>query len=209
MRGNQSVATADSEETVARTAIEQLWQYVTGRRRSFLVDRPYQLRVTGMGLLFVLALLIPLNVSVYYSLVADPTNLQAAPELGAYLHAQDWKQFLFLVLASTVFLFGYFTISLIETHRTAGAAFAIRRQVEKLADGRFGLELKLRADDNLIDLAAGLNRLSLTLRSSAAGQADELDTLAGEMENHATDPAAREMASRLRVLAARTREPLA
>ncbi len=209
MRGNQSVATADSEDTVARTAVEQLWQYVTGRRRNFLVDRPYQLRVTMMGLLFVVALLVPLNLSVYYSLVADPTNVHAAPELGAYLRAQDWKQFLFLVLASGVFVLGYFTISLIETHRTAGAAFAIRRQMEKVVAGRYGVELKLRSDDNLLELGAEFNRLSQTLRIKASSDADELDAVAADVERLHGDGPSREVASRLRVLASRTREPLA
>lgn len=208
MRGNRQGAQVATDDTVERTAVEQLWQYALGRRRTFLVDRRYQLRVTFMGLLFVVALLIPLNLSVYFSLLADTSSAQAAPELERYLRAQDWTQFLLIALASAVFLLGHFTISIIETHRTAGAAFAIRRRMESIEQGRFGATVQLREDDNLVELAGEFNQMSLALKDRAAGTATELDALAERAAQVRDESAARELASRLRVLAANARDSL-
>lgn len=209
MHGDRQAAEVAMEETVERTAVEQFWQYAMGRRRTFLVDRRYQLRSAGLGLLFVVALLVPLNLSVYYSLLSDPSSVEAAPALGAYLRAQDMRQFLLLLAASAVFVVGFFTISLIETHRTAGAAFAIRRKMQQIEQGRLGVSVSLREDDHLLDVAGEFNRMSGTLKNRAVAHAAEIDAMADHAERVRGDADARELASRLRVLAAGARDNLA
>lgn len=108
------------------------------RRRKVLVDTRYQLRA-GMvvGLVaFVLLLLVNL------SLMTD-----GAP----------W---ILLLGGSAVLLGGIVLVGVVEAHRTAGAAFAIRRTVDALAAGTHGARVRLRRGDHLQDLAEAINRLA-------------------------------------------------
>ena len=111
------------------------------RRRKILVDPRYQLRA-GMivGLVaFVLLLLVNL------SLMTD-----GAP----------W---ILLLGGSAVLLGGIVLVGVVEAHRTAGAAFAIRRTVDALAAGTLGARVKLRRGDHLQELAQAINRLAEAL----------------------------------------------
>jgi hypothetical protein len=54
-------------------------------------------------------------------------------------------------------------VGVVEAHRTAGAAFAIRRTVDALTAGSLGARVKLRRGDHLQDLASAINRLAEAL----------------------------------------------
>ncbi len=200
MRTNESSA-AWVEETVSPTAVEQFWQYLLGKRRNILVDRPYQLRVSLVGLLFVLAILIPLNLSFYYNITTDPATLEAAPELHAFLRAQDQAQFLLLLLGSVVFVVGHFVLNILETHHTAGAALALRRHLSKVEQGRYGVTIHLRRDDNLLDLEGAFNRMSHSVKQRTLDDLAQVETLADQAEQAGGAAEAREMAARLRIFA--------
>ena len=111
------------------------------RRRKVLVDPRYQIRA-GMivGLVaFVLLLLVNL------SLMTD-----GAP----------W---ILLLGGSAVLLGGIVLVGVVEAHRTAGAAFAIRRTVDALSSGAMGVRVRLRRGDHLQELAEAINRLAETI----------------------------------------------
>jgi HAMP domain-containing protein len=50
-----------------------------------------------------------------------------------------------------------------ESHRTAGAAFAIRRTVDQLRLGDRGARVRLRRGDHLQELARAVNELAESL----------------------------------------------
>ena len=108
------------------------------RRRKVLVDPRYQFRAGLIVGLVALVLLVLVNLS----LVSD-----GAP----------W---ILLIAGSAVLVGGIVLLGVVEAHRTAGAAFAIRRTVDALAAGTQGARVKLRRGDHLQDLAAAINRLA-------------------------------------------------
>jgi signal transduction histidine kinase len=131
--------TPDASTPVTRTV--DVPTALPDRRRKILVDPRYQLRA-GMivGLVaFVLLLLVNL------SLMTD-----GAP----------W---ILLLGGSAVLLGGIVLVGVVEAHRTAGAAFAIRRTIDALAAGTLGARVKLRRGDHLQELAQAINRLAEAL----------------------------------------------
>ena len=94
-----------------------------GRRRQFFLNRPHQLRATLLTAAAVLVLLVILNL-VLYSIAVSSTNqvLSDSPELAQLIKSQARLQLLLILLASVVFLAGVFVVSVLESHRTAGAA---------------------------------------------------------------------------------------
>ena len=171
------------------------WHRVIGRRRRFLINERYQLRVALLGLGLVTLILVPLNLSFYFNIATTPETLAAAPELREYLKAQDQAQFQLVLVASLVFLLGYFVVSILETHRTAGAAFNIARHMEAIENGHYGATLKLRKGDNLHELEAAFNRMAQALTDRTVQEIKELEALANHADNEA--------ASQLRTLGGR------
>ena len=68
-----------------------------------------------------------------------------------------------LLGGSAVLLGGIVLVGVVEAHRTAGAAFAIRRTIDALNAGTRGARVRLRRGDHLQELAQAINRLAETL----------------------------------------------
>jgi methyl-accepting chemotaxis protein len=150
-----------------------------GRRRSFVVDKRHQLRAGLLTVTVVLVLLVFVNLLLYSTALSRSADLpHAAPELAEVLRAQGRVELLFVVLASVVFLIGVFVISILETHRTAGAAFNTGRRLREIASGRYSVRLKLRRGDNLRELEEAFNRMGHALRNRTRDDIEMLDRLA-------------------------------
>jgi len=76
-----------------------------------------------------------------------------------------------ILLGSAVFLGGAILVGVVASHRTAGAAFAIRRSVDELSAGKIGVRVRLRRGDELQDLASAVNRLAEELDRERASRA--------------------------------------
>lgn len=209
MHVDKSGATALSEDLVDPTAVEQFWHYVTGHRRVLLVDRSYQLRVSLFNVFFMATLLTPILASYYFTLTAETDASTVAPELKAFFQAQDLAQFRLVLLAAGVFLLGLFLVTIFETHRTAGAAFAARRQFAAVQQGRFSGNLKLRREDNLVGLDVSFNSMVESLRERTRSEVSDLEALADQLDREGGAGVAREAAARLRLLADQKRNALA
>jgi methyl-accepting chemotaxis protein len=183
-------------------AAETAWRIpLLLRRRRFVVDPRSQWRASAMVGGLVLLLLVLLDLSLILAGThSRQAALQAAPELGRLLRAQDRLEILLLVAISVVFLIGVLVVGLLETHRTAGAAYAIERGLERLGEARFGTRVRLRKGDNLQSLAEAFNRAASRLEAAAREEIAELDEIAADLP---PDPAAR-----LRAAAARKRQAL-
>lgn len=131
--------TPDASTPVSRTV--DVPTALPDRRKKIMVDPRYQLRA-GMivGLVaFVLLLLVNLSLMT-----------EGAP----------W---ILLLGGSAVLLGGIVLVGIVEAHRTAGAAFAIRRTIDALAAGTLGARVRLRRGDHLQELAEAINRLAEAL----------------------------------------------
>ena len=175
-----------------------------GQRRSFLVDRRYQVRAGLLAVGVVLILLLVVNLTLHSARVkSSEAALASAPALTEWIQAQDrWERNLALV-ASLVFLVGVFTVSILETHKTAGAAHNLRLRLGEIAVGRYDARLRLRKGDNLIELEGAFNEMATALTDRAALHADRLLELA----NDAEAARQRELSGKLRDLASELRSP--
>ncbi len=171
------------------------------RRRRFVVDPGPQLRASAMVAGLVLLLLVLLDASLILAGAhGREAALRVAPELGEVLRAQDRVEVALLAAISVVFLIGVVVVGLLETHRTAGAAYAIERALDRLAAGALSARVRLRKGDNLQALAAAFNRAASRLEADARAEADELDRIA------ALPAAPSDVAAQVRALAARKRQ---
>lgn len=162
------------------TSGSDLWR-IALRRRRFLVDRRYQLRASLIAVGIAVVLLVLLNVSLF---LGDPGSAEgpSASPAGA--------QLALVVVGSLVFLVGVFLISVLETHRTSGAALKIGRAMEKIRTGRLKTRLRLRRGDNLQDLAVAFNAMTGALHERAWEEIEALEAAAARIESAGGDPSA-------------------
>ena len=135
--------------------------YSSWRRRQFVVDARYQLRAGVLVGAIALVLLVLLNASLILQDQASAAT--AALSVHPVLAGQDRASLVLLLLGSVVFLGGVIIVGVLESHRTAGAAYAIRRAVDAIRDGRPDIRIRLRRGDHLQDLATSVNRLAETI----------------------------------------------
>jgi len=179
-----------------------------GRRRAFLLSRDSQLRLSVWAAGLAVLLLVPLNLALGAATSASTEQILAeAPELARSLQARDRLQGRLVLGGSVAFVLGVFLLGVLESHRTAGAAFRLGRSAEQLGQGRLEARVTLRRGDSLLDLATRFNEMAGELAKRAAEEERELANAADELERLDGSSRAREVASRLRALAARRREP--
>ena len=133
------------------------------RRRRFVVDARYQLRAGVLVGTVAIALLVLLNASLIPQARRAAGPAMAASTLHPLAGGQDRASWLLVLLGSAVFLGGVVLIGVLESHRTAGAAYAIRRAVDAIREGRSDIRVRLRRGDHLQDLANSVNQLAETI----------------------------------------------
>lgn len=157
---------------------------IIGRRRKYLINRPYQLRITALvvGVVFVFLLIV--NVALYsLSMESNQHLVELVPELADFLEAHNEVQTTRLILGSLVLLVGVVLVSIIETHKTAGAAFAINRGLKCARKGDYTFRVKLRKGDNLRELEESFNDLATSLQERARSEAELFAELAQRVED--------------------------
>ena len=154
-----------------------------GRRRRFLVNRRYQFKVALLTVSMMLVLLVLLNFSLLTSSMKDTeAALSVAPEFKEYMQGQDQVQFTLVLLASLVFMVGVFLVSLLESHKTAGAAVNICNRMEEIRRGTFSARVRLRKDDNLKEIEPVFNRMAETLAERAWNDVELLERMAERLQ---------------------------
>lgn len=139
------------------------------RRRRIVVDSRYQVRAGLLVGSVALVLLALLNTS----LVTQSRAGAAASAATAWTREPGTEvglSWMLLFAGSAVFFGGVVLIGVMESHRTAGAAFAIRRSIEAIRDGRVGERVRLRKNDHLQDLAQAVNRLAEAIDAERAAR---------------------------------------
>jgi len=177
------------------------------RRRRYLIDRNTQLRASVLSSLAVLLLLVFINLLWYLvSAKSAAAVLASSPELARQLAAQQRTVYLLMLGASCLVLIGVALVTILETHRTAGAAYNIGERMGEIEQGSFDVHVVLRRDDNLKNLAQAFNRMSLSLRDRTLLQSETLAALAEEAEKITDEAGARALATDLHQLAGETRK---
>jgi methyl-accepting chemotaxis protein len=189
---------------------KRLLGLVLGRRRTFIVDWRYQVRVaaiaTGFAAVGFLGLVGTLYVQmeqIRRSIVRADADLARELGEGALLHP------LLVVAVGLVIIAGVFVVMIFESHRTAGAAVALKRGLDGLADGRYGSRVELRSNDRLHNLEAAINQLAERLGASAKADAEALGTLAIQAEAAKDADETSAVADELREIVRRRTERLA
>ncbi len=172
---------------------------IMGKRRQFIVHRKSQLRASFMTSAVVLVLLVLLNLSLHSARARSAAAvLQDAPELADMVAAQNRFEFLLGVIASGVFLAGVFVVTVLETHKTAGAALNIARHLDQVKNGNYAVRLRLRKDDNLQIVQEAFNDMTCALQDRAWTEAEILEELSSEIAGVSTPVEAESIAGKLR-----------
>ena len=138
------------------------------RRRQLVVDARYQLRSGMLVGSVAVVLLVLLNASLFIQHRMQTAT--AAASVRPLLAGEDRMSFVLLLAGSAVFLGGVFLVGLFESHRTAGASYAIRRAVDAIRDGESEIRIHLRRGDHLQDLARSINQLAETIDRERLGR---------------------------------------
>jgi len=122
------------------------------RRKKLLVN-PIQQRRFVMGA--VLTGIILINLTVILTVIFNPLLLEAV----------EINHLMFLAGVEIVTVFGIAHFSLILSHKIAGPAYALARDLKRLADGDLTVEIRLREGDFNMEAADALNFTADILRT--------------------------------------------
>lgn len=179
---------------------------ILGHRRSFLVNARYQIRASLLTAAVVLVLLVFLNLVLYATTMSRAEKILVdAPELAAVIKAQDRVELTLIVLASFVYLAGVVLITVLETHRTAGAAYNLERRLGEIQCGHYNARLSLRRGDNLREIEDAFNAMSSSLENRTWDEIEALNQLALDAEKVRDHAGACRIAARMREMAEQKR----
>ena len=174
-------------------------------RRRYLIDPKRQLRTAIMTTSAATALVILANLGFGMLWTNQTSFLSAvAPQLEPVIEAQETTILFATAALSVAVVLLVLVKTIVETHRTAGAVFAVRQRIERVAAGDLRVNLRLRRNDNLGDLVEPFNRMVASLRDRAETEASELEEMATRAMG--LGAAGAELADRLRSIA-RRRDP--
>ncbi len=140
------------------------------RLRNYLIDPSLQFRFAGYTLLIFVVFAISVGAFSYVflgHLTEHLATLSEASEAAQALFHQELEVFFGrLVVMLLLFLVIAFAYIILQTHRIAGAEYAIARHIStKLQQMDFEGELKLRKTDYLTTIAQELNLLAKKLKA--------------------------------------------
>jgi|GEM_PF-1758268 methyl-accepting chemotaxis protein len=184
----------------------------TLRRRRFIVNGPHQLRavfwVAALSTLFLAAL----DITLYKLQQARTEQMVAiAPELSRLFAEQDKGLMSTVYLGSFIALLAVVTVTLFETHRTAGPLYGLRRGMERLGKEGPAVRVRFRKEDHFPELEATFNEMARALHDRGQARALDAHRLSQDMREIAGRvmtplPDVRVVSEALRQLAERTED---
>ena len=160
--------------------------------KNYLLDKPFQLKYTGMvvGVTMVVAAVLGYfaydfskgqTESMALSIAMNPEmNPDAADDLTAYAEAEDTKVLVgiiggILILGLTLGFTG-----IIVTHKVVGPAYKMKLLLTEVADGKLKLAGRLRKGDELQELFEAFAVMVENLRETQAREVAELEAAIAE-----------------------------
>lgn len=169
-------------------------------RRRYVIDRKRQLRTTMLTTSLVALLLVAVNLGFILLRTSQTSMLaSAAPQLATVIEDQDTTSSVIMIVISAVLVAAVACATVLHTHRTAGAVYAVKQRLERVTAGDLQVRLKLRQKDNLQDLETPFNDMVASLRNRALVEAESLERLAAAARQ--IGPDGLEIAAALRELA--------
>jgi methyl-accepting chemotaxis protein len=139
-------------------------------RRKILLVNAVQQRRFVMGAVLVSIILI--NLAVIFSVIFDPALI------GSFQVSHLFS----LVGVEAVTVFGIAYFSFILSHKIAGPAYALARDLKRLADGDLTVEIRLRKGDFHMEAADALNFTAGVLRTRMKAIKSELAKLEAQQD---------------------------
>jgi len=173
-------------------------------RRRYVIDRRRQLRTTMLTTSLVALLLVAVNLGFILLRTSQTSMLaSAAPQLTPVLEHQDATSSVIMIVLSAVLVAAVAYATIRQTHRTAGAVYAVKQRLDRVTAGDLQVRLKLRQTDNLQDLETPFNDMVASLRNRALVEAESIERLAAAARQIGPDGS--EIAAALHELAAAKR----
>ena len=85
------------------------------------------------------------------------------PEVGAVITNAITNSLVLVMLVATAVAMAAILIGIKLSHRIYGPMIPFRRHIDELKDGNFGSRIRLRKDDDLLEIRDALNDLAITL----------------------------------------------
>jgi len=134
-------------------------------RKKYLINTKFQLKYTGLILLFMFVVAWLTGYTVYYTgwLLMGEKLSAVYPQgrLVAIMRTVNFTLLLRLALITPLVV----VISIILSHRIAGPVFRIGKYLKSIASGDLSAKLHLRKNDELQDLAEAINEMTGELKS--------------------------------------------
>lgn len=148
-------------------------------RRRYLIDPKRQLRTAVVTTSLTATLMLAVNLGFFMLRTSQTAFLAAAaPQLTTLLKEQGATFSLSMILISVALVIAVALTTVVHTHRTAGAVYAVRQRFERVREGDLQVMLRLRQRDTLQDLEAPFNEMIAALRKRALDDAEALEQLA-------------------------------
>lgn len=147
------------------------------KRRIYLVKRAYQLKFTGIILLFIFLTVFLTGaiayVTVFPYLSKKLANVYPQSRLILILADANLRLLYSLLVLTPLAIW----IGTLLSHKVAGPWHRLENILLDMAEGNIGEEIKLRKGDELRDLADALNKVTARLRMDKSQTVEQLDTL--------------------------------
>lgn len=153
-----------------------------GRRRSYLVDRSYQVRtalVAVLGMLFLAGFSVALLH--FLSLQSARDLAQRGPLFATGAASGEARSVLYLVAVGVLFVAVVFVVEILETHKTAGVVHKVTRGLAEIESGLWGAKVSLRRGDNFKEMEEAFNAASRSLRDQVDGDLRALQAIESQI----------------------------
>ncbi len=141
------------------------------QRKNYFIAKGMQSKFAGTILLltFLIGVITVCNLYVLatFYLKNDATIDQEQTVLGLFSQTftKMWPRLLLLVLVNVIIVF---IVSIMYSHQIAGPAYKLEKSLNRIADGDLTLEIHLRRNDNLKEVASAINRMLGRFRETLA-----------------------------------------
>lgn len=152
------------------------------RRRTFLVDRHFQLKYTSIIVLVGVIVSGLLGIFIYRQSMENTTLIGLDAELQGKVAAQDLHAILYLVGFVAVMALFLFVWGIFITHRVAGPIYIISRYLRQIADNQVPHTRPLRKGDELKEFFDTFSAMLSSLKKQNSDEAEQLKTCIGELK---------------------------
>ena len=156
--------------------------------RNLLLDRRFQLKYTLIMVLLASAICTGLGISLFQA-YRESSRVHSLDDVGtdnaiaANLREKDGKVLLSLVGLLSFLVISITAVGIFATHKIAGPAYAMRRTLKNVADGRLIVPIGLRKGDELRNVAFEIRRMIEALRQREADEVEKLSQIAAQIQN--------------------------